>query len=407
LIDARRDALVDRPSINQGSLAEVRNSSLFTLRQELSGAPAQNWSWRSGAEFSNASSRAAVNSDARFSAPFFPGIQPLPRVQRALAVSARYKTLALYAAGRWQLQPDLVFEAGLRRDSQHFQADSERSQWNARVNLWRRFSPELTLRAAWGQYTQPQALSRLDVADGISTLESTRRAHQTSVSLEQQWRNGWLLRIGLYDKRETSSLTNFDNVFSQLVLTPEIEVDRVAYDSGGAHLRGVEFTLQSDRSKPLNGWVSYTYSRATERIALADVPRSWNQPHAVQTGLQWRKGGWQFAGTFNWHSGWPYTPLQASALDWQDPAEAQLSLGPRNSVRAKNYRSVDLRVSWSHPLLRGTFEATLELRNAFNSDNECCRSYQVMSGANGRSMLMESSRDWLPVTPLLGVRWRL
>ncbi len=405
-LDANREAQVDRPSINRGSLSEIRNSSLFTLRQELRGTQGGRISWRSGIEYTNASSRAAVDRAASFSAPFFPGIQPLQEVTRNLDVRAEYTTFAVHGAVRWQWRPDLVLETGLRRDSQHFQSERERSQWNARINLWRQLPGGLTLRAAWGQYTQPQALSRLDVADGLTTLEDARRAHQTSLSLEKQWACGWSLRLGAYDKRETSSLNSFDNVFSILVLTPEIEVDRVAYAAEGAVMRGVEATLRSDPARAFNGWLSYTYSSAREKIGGREVRRSWDQPHAAQAGLEWRRGAWQFAATLNWHTGWPFTPFQASNLSWSDPSDVTLSLGQRNGMRQKNFRSLNLRVSWSHPLPRGTLEASLELRNAFNSDNECCRSYQVAQ-VNGRSTLVESSRDWLPVTPLLGVRWRL
>ena len=84
----------------------------------------------------------------------------------------------------------------------------------------------------------------------------------------------------------------------------------------------------------------------------------------------------------------------------------ELTLAPRNSAQQKHFRSLDLRISWTKPLRIGTFEASLEIKNAFNSDNECCRSYQIAQDAGGRSSLIESSRDWLPVTPILGVRWR-
>jgi len=405
-LDAHRDARADRPGIDQGSLQELRDSRVFTLRQELGAPLGERLSVRGGAEYTHSDSQAMIDSVANFSAPFFPGVQPVAQVLHSLDVPSRYATFALYGAARWEIRGGDVVEAGLRRDSQHFQSEVERSQWNLRLNWWHRFNPDLTLRIAWGQYSQPEAASRLDVADGISELESARRARQTSISLEQRLGAHWLLRVGAYDKRESSSLTTFENLFSLLVLTPEIEVDRLSYTSSGARMRGLELTLQSDPDRPLNGWISYTRSRAVDRIDGIDVPRSWDQPHALQAGVQWRHGPWQAAGHFNWHSGWPYTPLFASAQSWTDPHAVTLRLGARNSLRQEAFRSVDLRLAWTHPLLRGEFEASLELRNAFNSDNECCRNYQVVN-VNGRSTLVENARNWLPVTPILGVRWRL
>lgn len=404
-LEARRSARVDRSGINQGTLQESRHSSVFTLRQDLDASAGPRLSLRGGVEFTHATTLANIDSLASFSAPFFPGIQPVQNVRHVLDVAARYRTLASYVAARWELAAGDVLEAGIRRDSQHFQDEDERSQWNLRVNWWHRFSEDLTIRAAWGQYTQPQILSRLDVADGFSELESARRARQASLSLEKRFGKNWLLRLGAYDKHESSSQTSFENLFSILVATPEIEVDRLSFTSSGANMRGVELTLQSDPDRPLSGWASYTWSRAVDRIGL-DVPRSWDQPHAVRAGLQWRRGRWHMAGTFGWHTGWPYTPLIASARTWANASTVNLQPGARNSLRYRAFQSVDLRIGWVYPLLRGELEASFELRNAFNSDNQCCRDFQIVN-PNGNSTLQETPRDWLPVTPLLGVRWRL
>ncbi len=405
-LDASRDSQVTRPGINSGHLNELRNSSLFALRQEISWTPHVDLSLRSGAEYSNARSHALIDSSADFERPFYPGIQPAPHIEHNLDVRARYNTLALYGAARWQFTDDTIVEVGMRRDSQHFQAEQERSQWNTRINLRHRLSSDTTLRLAWGQYSQPQALSRLDVSDGIVDLAMARRSTQANLSLERCFANGALLRFEAYDKREHSAMSSYENVFSLLVLTPEIEVDRLIVSNDSAHMRGYELSVLSDRTRPLSAWASYTYSQAYDRIGGVDVQRSWNQPHAIQAGALWKRGAWQFSGSVNWHAGWPFTPLIASAASWADPSGVALTLAPRNSGQQKHFRSLDLRISWTKPLAVGSFEATLEVKNAFNSDNECCRSYQIAQNTDGRSSLIESSRDWLPITPILGVRWR-
>lgn len=405
-LDATRDSRVERPGINSGRLTEMRNSSVLNLRQDAEWVPASTLSLRGGAEYSHAVSHAVFDSSAAFEAPFFPGIQAAARIDRNLDVRARYSTLALYSAARWQITDDSIVELGMRRDSQHFQAEEERAQWNARINFWQRLPADTTLRLAWGQYSQPQALSRLDVSDGIVDLAMARRSTQANISVERAFANGALLRLEAYDKHERSAMSAYENAFSPLVLTPEIEVDRLLVNSSSARLRGVELSVQSDRDRPLSGWASYTYSQAYDRIGGADVRRSWNQPHAVQAGALWRRGAWQFSGILNWHSGWPYTPLIASATSWQDPANVSLTLAPRNSALQENYRSLDLRISWTRPLRVGSLEATLEIKNALNSGNECCRSYAVQRDDGGVSTLVENSRDWLPFTPILGVKWR-
>ena len=405
-LDASRDSQVVRPGINSGHLNELRNSSILAMRQEVSWTPRADLSLRSGAEYSNARSHALIDSSADFQPPFYPGIQPAAHFDRNLDVRARYSTLALYGAARWQFTDETIVEVGMRRESQHFQSEQERSQWNSRISLRQRLSPNTTLRLAWGQYSQPQALSRLDVADGIVDLAMARRSTQANLSLERTFANGALLRFEAYDKREHSTMSSYENAFSLLVLTPEIEVDRLIVNSDSAHMRGYELSVMTDRNRPLSAWASYAYSQAYDRIGGVDVHRSWNQPHAIQVGALWKHRAWQLSGIVNWHSGWPFTPLIASAGSWVDPTTLSLSLAPRNSAQQKHFRSLDLRISWTKPLRVGSFEATLEVKNAFNSDNECCRSYQITQDAGGRSSLIESSRDWLPVTPILGVRWR-
>ena len=406
ILDGSRSAQFDRPGINSGSLKEMRHSSVYSLRQEANWTLSPRVSLRGGGEFSRAASHAVIDSSATFAAPFFPGVQSRARIDRNLDVRRRQSTLALYSALRWRLGGDSIVELGLRREGQQCRSEHECAQWNTRVNFWRRLSPDTTLRLAWGQYSQPPTLSQLDVADGFADIEAARRSTQVNLSLEHYFPHSTLLRLEAYDKRERSALATYENAFSPLALTPEIEVDRVLVNSGAAHMRGVELSLQSDRNRPMSAWGSYTYSQAYDRIDGVDVRRSWNQPHAFQAGALWKRGAWQISGIMNWHMGWPFTPLIASAATWQNPNSVTLALAPRNSAQQQHYRSLDLRLSWTKPLRVGRVEVTLEVKNAFNADNECCRSYAVSTDAGGRASLIESSRDWLPVTPLIGVKWR-
>jgi hypothetical protein len=402
-----RNAQVTRLNISNGFLNQMSSSSVNSLRQELSWVPTPGLNLRLGGEFSRAISHDALQSDAVFQPPFAPGIQPEPQISRNLDVHTHYSTLSIYGAARWRIARNSIVEFGLRRDGQNFQEENERSQWNARVSLRHEFDKSTALRLAWGQFSQPEAIGRLDIADGVTDLESARRLNQLNASIEHTFGDNTNIRIEAYDKHEGSSKLTYESIFSPLVLTQEIEVDRLAFNSMGARMRGVELSVQSDQERPLSASATYSYSTAFDRIGGVDVPRSWSQPHSLQASVLWKRGPWQLASFANWHSGWPFTPLTASSLTWQNPNAVTLALGPRNSARHVSFQTLDLRASWSTPLRHGSLEASLELKNALNADNECCRTFQVVRAPNGSAMLIEKTRDWLRLLPLIGIRWRL
>lgn len=171
-------------------------------------------------------------------------------------------------------------------------------------------------------------------------------------------------------------------------------------------MRGIETTLESDRSAPWSASLSYTWSRAEDFVANQWTPRSWDQPHAVQMRALWQGGPWHVSGVLSWHSGWPFTPLLVSNTEWRDPTTVGVAFGPRNSERLDNYVSLDLRVTWQHPLWGGVLQASFELLNATNAKSKCCEQYSVVSEPGGVSSLIETPAYWLTIMPIIGVRWR-
>jgi hypothetical protein len=136
------------------------------------------------------------------------------------------------------------------------------------------------------------------------------------------------------------------------------------------------------------------------------VPRSWDQPNAVQLGTRWRQGPWKVSGVFSWHSGWPYTPLVASSTAGPTPNLLSVGLAPRNSDRLEDFVSLDILVTWEHSLAGGVFEASLELDDVTNWKSVCCHNYSVVGMPNGASQLIDSPGYWIAFSPAIGVRWR-
>jgi hypothetical protein len=83
-----------------------------------------------------------------------------------------------------------------------------------------------------------------------------------------------------------------------------------------------------------------------------------------------------------------------------------LAYGPRSSAHYSSFTSLDVRATYEWPLSRGTLEAAIEVRNAFNHANNCCRTLGVESAPDGSSELEVEKESWLGLTPIFGVRWR-
>jgi carboxypeptidase family protein len=396
---------VDRPAIEIGSLTKMQNRSGYAVREELAASLSPSWSARIGAERNAAASDAWLARSATYFAPFVPALQPVARVARDALMRRRGTSDSVYGGLRWQSDRTTA-DLGARRDSRYVQSAVPDAAWNVRANLRQQVSDSTTLRLGWGQVSQAPIYGATLAPDGTYRLRAGRRLTQTNASLEHVLGERWLVRAEAYDKREGSPVHTHENVFSQFSLLPELEVDRQLVRAQSAHMRGIELTVESDRTRALNGWLSYAWSRAADTIGGYSVPRSWDQPHAMQAGAIWRHGPWHLSGVFAWHSGWPYTPLLASATSWRDSNAVTFALAPRNSARLENFTSLDLRLSWERWIAGGVLEASLEVHDATNSRTQCCREYAVTTEPDGTSRLVESQHNWLRFTPIIGVRWR-
>ncbi|MGH8265599.1 MAG: TonB-dependent receptor [Steroidobacteraceae bacterium] len=405
-LDESRDGTLARTGIVNGTLTEDLHSYFNTLRQEIDWSPAVDWHVRGGTEWVDSSATYEFSSDATFEAPFFPELVPTAVLSRQLQAQPHGWTRAGYAAVRWQPGPKVTAELGLRYDGQRLTDGRPGRAWSGRANLHYRLSEATTIRANWGQFAQLPWVTELPIADGGSQLPAAASILESNLSAEHLFDSGWTLRAEAYEKREHTPIAEFENAFSPLVLLPEIEVDRVAVNAAGGRMRGVEMTLQSDRARAWSGWLTYTWARAEDRIGVEYVPRSWDQRHTVQVGALWSRDPWRVSAIYNWHSGWPYTPLLASSDTWTDPAAVTLTLGPRNSARRPAFAALDLRGSREWPFARGTLELSLELRNAFSRNNVCCTAYSVVVLPTGESHLVADEQGWLGLTPLIGLRWR-
>lgn len=331
----------------------------------------------------------------------FPG-SPGSQTVRSAAPSPEGSENSAYWDARTTLGERWTVEAGMRLDVQTYGGSDDNEQWSPRLSVLYAWSPDTKLRASWGRFHQSQGINELQVEDGIDQFHPAQHADHAIVSLDHAFSAGFDLRVEAYRKYYRRLHPRFENMLDPLVLFPEAEFDRVKVDAHSARAEGVEVLMQMRPRGPWSGWLSYTWSQATDRIGDTDVARSWDQRHAVNLGVSWASGPWTATLINSFHSGWPTTAL---AIDPQT-GDARIDLSQRNRNRFANYNSLDFRVTRTLLMPRGALDVFVEVSNAFSRENPCCVEYDVVQNADGSSSYVRQLDSWLPLVPSLGVLWR-
>jgi hypothetical protein len=311
-------------------------------------------------------------------------------------------SFAAYASYRAAIGPRLVVEGGLRWDRQNYTDDE---QLGPRLNAVLELGARSHLRASLGRFYQSQRIHELRVEDGQTSFLPAELSRQVELSFEHAFARGLRLRLDAYDHSLSDLHPRSENAFNPLELFPETEQDRVTVEPDAARLRGAEVLLSGPAEASFYWWVSYTRSSAEDEIRGADVPRSWDQPHAGRAFIAYRfgeRGSLALSGTA--HSGWPTTPITAG-ID-PESGEPEAELGPRNSTRFDDYARLDFKGRWSFALPRGRLTAELEVLNLTDRQNPCCVDdveFEELPGGGFAAQPLYV--PWLGRTPSFSLSW--
>jgi outer membrane receptor protein involved in Fe transport len=311
------------------------------------------------------------------------------------------------SSGYWDVHTQLgerwAIDGGLRVDTQTYDGSDDGEQWSPRVSVLYTLSPQTHLRASLGRFVQFQGINELQVEDGVDTFYGAQHAYHAILGFDHSLDDGLDLRVEAFRKDYRQINPRFENIFDPLVLLPEAEFDRVRIAPASAVATGVELMLQLRPRGSWSGWLSYSWSRVDDRVDGEDVPRSWDQRHAVNLGIVWAKGPWSATLTDSFHTGWPTTVLEVADDGSGTP---QIVLGRRNRSRLGSYNSLDMRVTRTFALPRGALDVFIEVNNALDRENACCVHYDVQQNPDGSLRYTRDLDTWLPLIPSAGVLWR-
>lgn len=332
----------------------------------------------------------------------FPGSPGFTRTRAASPAPDGFESSA-YWDGRANLNERWTIQGGMRIDTQTYDGSGDGGQWSPRVSLLYTATPRTRIRASWGRFFQSQGINELQVEDGIERFHPAQYAHHAIISLDHSFPAGLDLRIEAYRKHYRRINPRFENLFDPLVLFPEAEFDRVMIDAQSARADGMEILLRLRPQGSWSGWFSYTWARAEDRVDGRDVPRSWDQRHAINLGVVWTKGPWTATIANSFHTGWPTTTLEIPAAATGVP---QIVRERRNQGRLGYYNALDFRITRTFALPRGSLDVFVEANNAISRANPCCVRYEVTRNTDGSLNYARNVDEWLPLVPSAGVLWR-
>ena len=399
-VASEREGEVNEPGQRIGAVDDERHYDVLGLK--LDGTwRTQRWVHQFGLEFRSLSADYDYASAVRFEPGYPWPDSPGQVIVRGEDSEPSGSHVAGYVSSRVLVTQRLAAEFGLRWDEQTYSGDSD-DQFGPRVNLAYEAGDATRLRASWGRYQQFQGINELQVEDGVDEFLPAQQADHLILGIEQDLHAGFALRVEGYRKDYDSLKPRYESLFDPLSLVPELRWDRVRIAPDSARAEGVEALLTRRSSDPWNGWLSYAWSRVTDRENGVETRRSWDQTHSVGAGLKWTSGPWSATLAASYHTGWPTTPV--SVADAGTP-QASIVVGRRNSVRYKDYSSIDVRLSRDFALPRGDLNVFAEVTNAFNQRNPCCVDYSY-DYPDGQLALEREYRHWLPLVPSVGVLWK-
>ncbi|MGB5719720.1 MAG: TonB-dependent receptor [Woeseiaceae bacterium] len=401
-----REGDANDPEKTVATVMDSRDISQFALRQDWVWSPSEEHrtQWGIHAAYGEADYVYAASADYFGLQAIYDG-QP-DSVSRSATASPKGGSYALYVSDRWRLSPGAVVEWGLRWDDQTYTDLSSDSQLSPRLNFLLRTGAATELRFSVGRYHQSQPLQSLQIEDGITNFWPAQRADHIIAGIKHLIKNDTAVRLEVFQKEMRDVRPRFENLYDPLGLMPELQPDRVRLDPSKAAARGVE--LSADRvAGAWSWWAAYTWSNVSDRIEGRDVPRSWDQRHALQGGFAWQNEMWNFSMAASVHSGWPKTDL--SLIDGGFDADGEpVSIavpGTRNEFRHPTFSSVDIRLSRKFDVRRGSLLAFVEISNLFNRRNVCCIDWDLEEDSGGNQALEFSNDYWMPLLPAVGILW--
>ena len=312
------------------------------------------------------------------------------------SIDAQSFKAAGYMENIFQVGERAIVNIGGRAD--YFDLDRELT-WSPRLNLAYKVTPELTMRAAWGDYYQSPVYEQLEYSTPSDTNTQSQRAIHYVIGGDYKIISDAGDRDFLNVKIEA-----FHKIYSDLISSTVSSSGRIYYSRKNdaiGRASGVDLYLMY--SMPgFSGWMSYSYLKADQKLTVNDTigyyfPRNTDQRNTLAMVADIDLGeSWSMNVRLVYGSGYPYTPSIAVYNAAND--EWTWQLGKPNSAYLPAYKRVDVRVTKDFEFFGFTSSAFLDISNIFNFQNVQSYSYQFDSHGDPQAV----AEKLFPILPTLG-----
>jgi outer membrane receptor protein involved in Fe transport len=385
-----------------GSVNDVRDFDFVGVKNDTSFNVSERNLIKGGVAVKRAKARYDYDGDALIRSTLLDLGAPPRTISNHAHLGVTSTEVAAYASDRFKVGERVILEAGARWETESHTPDG--GHFSPRVNAAWMISPATTLRAAWGQFYQPQGVYELQVEDGVTNFFRAQRAEHRVIGLDHHFGGALAARVELYDKVFTNPRPRFENLFDRIVVFPELRDDRTRIAPERSTARGIEVLLRHDSQGAFSGWVNFTHASVSDEIGGREVPRAWDQRNAATFCVNYKIAEhWNFNVAATWHTGWPSTPLVVSATGTQ----LQSELGPLRSERLRTYRRVDARISRRVATSGGAFTFFLDVFNALNITNvSSVNGFTVERQSDGTFFTKPIEDPVVGVVPSFGISWQ-
>lgn len=280
-----------------------------------------------------------------------------------------------------------------------------------RLSLAYEFDETTQLRAAFGDYHQfALSVSRQSIEEGPRNFWTLADGETIPVSKARHFILGTTHSVGKYDfnielfnkeyeglsefTQQTKPIRNEDGTGLNLILEQE-------FHTGSGTASGVELFLQKNIGN-IKGWAGYTFSEViydfptvSDKTYFADQDTT----HEFKTVLMYEWKNWDFASTFIYATGRPYTEVLGVV---EDTFPAKYEVGKKNDKRYEAYHRLDVSATYNFQLFGGEGKAGVSLFNVYDRNNQWYTEYDIVEGE-----ILETEVNYRGFTPSLFVSWNL
>jgi outer membrane receptor protein involved in Fe transport len=399
-IERSRGGTLTLTGVADGRLAERRDTSIVDLRTGWSYAQSAQTTWNFGAAAGLETAELAFDRQERFSNAIGASLARPTDASLTSRQALRSSTQGFFASFRQQWQA-FDAEIGARLDRQDYRSLGSYSQMSPRLNVRFDPTPDWHVYGSWGHFTQAQRVGEWRSEESQTAPDPATRAEHLIAGVMHETANATHWRLEAYRNHWTSVTPYYDNSLDALVLLPDLGPDRQRLVPKSAETAGIELSARRAFGAGFEASAAYALSRTSDDLNGHDVPRSWDQPHALSVDMAWRHANFSTSLLIGWHSGWPRTPV--SVVQATPGFPGYIDVGARNSARWGDYLTADLRMSQIVPIAYGELTLWVDAANITDRTNNCCTAF---SPAQPGNLPTTYTKTWLSRIINAGFVWR-